>query len=198
MRFRCAAGRLDGTWFPRCGLKRENMALWASIGAHRDRTYRSPVLTLVSGVPQRSCTSGKKSPSTPSNWQIVCLYLQTQRGTNLNFCGPKTGSNGPFEPATYLCEHPPGKNGPRRPAGQGQRSAPHRRGHHRVTRGGPPPTTPLGGWSPQVPTTAREAKTRPSSAPGCSHQNQNPNQKTTAHTCAASGPCTQTNRPVTN
>jgi hypothetical protein len=40
--------------------------------------------------------------------------------------------------------------------------------------------TPLGGWSPQMPTTAREAKKRPSSAPGCSHQNQNPSQKTTA------------------
>jgi hypothetical protein len=31
-----------------------------------------------------------------------------------------------------------------------------------------------------MPTTAREAKKRPSSTPGCSHQNQNPNQKTTA------------------
>jgi hypothetical protein len=29
-----------------------------------------------------------------------------------------------------------------------------------VTRG-PPPTTPLGGWSPQVPITAREAKNGP-------------------------------------
>jgi hypothetical protein len=35
--FRCSgvqvlAGRLDDTWYPRCGLKRQNMALWASIG----------------------------------------------------------------------------------------------------------------------------------------------------------------------
>jgi hypothetical protein len=63
--------------------------------------------------------------------------------------------------------------------GQGQRPAPHRRGHRRVTRG-PPPITPLGGWSPQMPTTASEAKGQPSSAPGCPHQNQSLNQKTTA------------------
>jgi hypothetical protein len=48
-----------------------------------------------------------------------------------------------------------------------------------VTRG-PPPTTPLGGWSPQAPTTAREAKKRPSAAPRCPNQNQKPNKKTTA------------------
>ena len=46
-----------------------------------------------------------------------------------------------------------------------------------MTRG-PPPTTPLGGWSPQAPTTAREAKKRPSAAPRCPNQNQKPNQKT--------------------
>jgi hypothetical protein len=39
--------------------------------------------------------------------------------------------------------------------GKGQRLTAGR--HGRVTRG-PPPTTPLGGWSPQVPITAREAK----------------------------------------
>jgi hypothetical protein len=48
-----------------------------------------------------------------------------------------------------------------------------------VTRG-PPPTTPLGGWSPQVPATARAANKRPRAAPGCSHQIAQPNQKTTA------------------
>jgi hypothetical protein len=46
MQFRCAAGRLDGTYYPRCGLKRENMALWASIGAHRERPHRSPVCII--------------------------------------------------------------------------------------------------------------------------------------------------------
>jgi hypothetical protein len=51
---------------------------------------------------------------------------------------------------------PPKKNGPRGPArGKGQRRT--AGGHRRVTRW-PPPATPLGGWSPQVPTTAREAK----------------------------------------
>ena len=74
MRFRCAAGRLDGTWYPRCGLKRENIK-YGLVGFDRSsqRPHRSPVLTLVSGVPQRSCTSGKKSPSTPSNGQICML-----------------------------------------------------------------------------------------------------------------------------
>ena len=50
-----------------------------------------------------------------------------------------------------------------------------------MTRG-PPPTTPLGGWSPQVPTTARDTKKRLSTAPRYPNQNQNPNQKTTAMT----------------
>ena len=49
-----------------------------------------------------------------------------------------------------------------------------------MTRG-PPRTTPLGGWSPQVPTTARDTKKRLSTAPRYPNQNQNPNQKTTAH-----------------
>ena len=40
---------------------------------------------------------------------------------------------------------------------QGQTSARHNQWHRHVTRG-PPPTTPLGGWSPQAPTTAREAR----------------------------------------
>jgi hypothetical protein len=65
---------------------------------------------------------------------------------------------------------PPGKKWPPRP-GQGQRSARHRRWHRRVARG-PPPTTPLGGWSPQVPTTARRRKhgpERPLGAPTKSH-----------------------------
>jgi hypothetical protein len=124
MRFRSAAGRLDGTWYPRRGLKCENMALWACFDRSSQRPHRSPVLTLVSGVPQRSCMSEKKHLPPLQMGRSVCLYLQTQRGALLNFCGPKTGSNGPADLATYLRGHPPNKNGPRRPArgkGKGQR-----------------------------------------------------------------------------
>jgi hypothetical protein len=40
LRFRCAAGRLDGTWYPRRGLKRAKNGLLARIGADRDRIDR--------------------------------------------------------------------------------------------------------------------------------------------------------------
>ena len=53
--------RLDGTWYPRRGLKRAKNGLLSA-----DRScqglHTSPVLTLISGVLQRSCTSGKKWP----------------------------------------------------------------------------------------------------------------------------------------
>jgi hypothetical protein len=35
------------------------------------RPHRSPVLTLISGVPQRSCTSGKKWPFWPHFAKIL-------------------------------------------------------------------------------------------------------------------------------
>jgi hypothetical protein len=42
-----------------------------------------------------------------------CLYLQTQRGSLLNFCGPKTGTPRRFDPATCLyLRDPPGKKRP--------------------------------------------------------------------------------------
>ena len=53
--------RLDGTWYPRRGPKRAKNGLLSA-----DRScqglHTSPVLTLISGVLQRSCTSGEKWP----------------------------------------------------------------------------------------------------------------------------------------
>jgi hypothetical protein len=99
---------------------------------------------------------------------VLGACISRRRGGGLlNFCGPKTGSNGPVDPATYLRGHLAEKNvaPTARPGatvsaagtGGGQR-------HRRVARG-PPPTTPLGGWSPQVPTTASEAKTTAQGGP---------------------------------
>jgi hypothetical protein len=71
------------------------------------RPHRSPVLTLVSGVPQRSCTSGKKHTFHPFKWaDMWCLYLQTQRAgwfsIFLRGQDRQTGRPGRFDPATYL------------------------------------------------------------------------------------------------
>jgi hypothetical protein len=67
-----------------------------------------------------------------------CCNSYTRVGTNLKFCGPKTGVPRRFDPATYLCEYPPEKKRPPRPGqGQRQRSARHRRWHRRVARGPP-------------------------------------------------------------
>jgi hypothetical protein len=39
----------------------------------------------------------------PFKWaDIGCVYLQTQSGTLLNFCGPKTGRSGPLDLASHL------------------------------------------------------------------------------------------------
>ena len=56
--------RLDGTWYPRRGLKRAKNGL-LSADRSCQRLPTSPVLTLISGVLQRSCTSGKKWPFGP-------------------------------------------------------------------------------------------------------------------------------------
>jgi hypothetical protein len=114
-------------------------------------------------------------PGRDSSLKVASHCALRIRVVFLNFAGPRpAGPAGSIQPLTS--ETPPWQKRPPRP-GQGGRSAP--RWHRRVARG-PPPTTPLGGWSPQVTTTAREAKKRPSQGgPGCACQNQNPNQKPT-------------------
>jgi hypothetical protein len=58
----------------------------------------------------------------------------------------------------------------------GERYAPPGEGRH-VTRGPPPPNTPLGGWTPHAPTTAREVKKQSISAARRSYQTAWPDRE---------------------
>jgi hypothetical protein len=73
-----------------------------------------------------------------------------------------------------------------RHSGPGETYAQTARTGRRVTRG-PPPTTPLGRWSPQAPTTAWVAKNQPISADICPHKIASPNHKTTDSLSAGPG-----------
>jgi hypothetical protein len=118
--------------------------------------------------------SNPRSRTTPR----YLFRTQYAEGLNRQFLRAQDG-----HPAPARSSHSPAKQPPWKKCGpspsQGETSARHSQRHRHVTRG-PPPTTPLGGWSPPAPTTAREAKKWPSAAPRCPNQNQKPNQKTTA------------------
>ena len=82
--------RLDGTWYPRRGLKRAKNGL-LSADRSCQRLPTSPVLTLISGVLQRSCTSGKKWPFdlhfAQDTW---CCNSYTRGVPSLKFAGPRS------------------------------------------------------------------------------------------------------------
>jgi hypothetical protein len=57
---------------------------------------RASILALASGVPQRSCTSGKKTPPIPVKWQILDACIFRRRGVQvLIFAGPRRAAEHP-------------------------------------------------------------------------------------------------------
>ena len=128
----------------------------------------------------KAARAGKnRPPDTHSLIEDIRPLVRTQyaEGFPRQFLQPQDGHPAPARSSQLSLREPPWKKIGPSPS-QGQTSARQRPWCRHVTRG-PPPTTPLGGWSPQAPTTAREAKKRPSAAPRCPNQNQKPNQKTT-------------------
>jgi hypothetical protein len=144
------------------------MAFLARIGADRDHIDHQYQLWFIA-FRSKAARAGKKWPFDLHFAQDTWCCNSSSRGAPfLIFGGPRRAD--PARSIQPLISEgtPLEKKRPPRP-GQGQRPAPDRRGHRRVTHG-PPLTTPLAGCPPQVHTTAREAKKQPSSAPGCSHR----------------------------
>ena len=106
--------------------------------------------------------------SSPFAQIILMSVTRLLEGFPRQFLRAQDRHAAPARSSHLSLREPPWKKRPPRP-GQGETYARGHMWHRHVTRG-PPPTTPLGGWSPHVPYTAREARKRAQVASGCSHQ----------------------------
>jgi hypothetical protein len=144
------------------------------------RNRRHSPLDRASGAasPAGNTSHDVKAPSL-FKWADLCACISRRRGVVfLIFAGPRRAQTRPARSSHFPAKQPPWK-----------KTAPAARPGAKVSAAlpGAPPRDPRASadhptwWlvPPDAHHGHREAKKRPSSAPGCSHQNQNPNQKTT-------------------